>query len=250
MSTTLESWPRTYFEPNGGDPSLFYVVYGDIDTNAPLSASKYRSQGIPDGMEVMLYGPNTHPEVVDGFREDYLLNYLRDSHPELEKVILSQKNCLVLKGQINDPENLDYLRDTEGLITYFLDNGGVGILDGQMIKWWSPDEWRNGPFKSTLAVPRHHVVILVSEEENGSKWFHTRGMRKFGRPDISFSNISPELEEGAIDLCNRFIEMMAFGALVPEEQEINMQSLPTGLKCFHRGSMDDPDFNNVHISIE
>jgi len=43
--------------------------------------------------------------------------------------------------------------------------------------------------------------------------------------------------------------MQAFGAVVPEGQPIEMSSLPDGWRCFHRGSLDDPDFNNRHIEI-
>ena len=53
-----------------------------------------------------------------------------------------------------------------------------------------------------------------------------------------------------IELCNMLIDFQAFGGVIAEGQEIRRQSLPEGLKCFHRGNMDDPDFNNVHVSIE
>jgi hypothetical protein len=53
----------------------------------------------------------------------------------------------------------------------------------------------------------------------------------------------------AIDLCNRFIQLQAQGALIAEGQEIRMDSLPAGLMCHHGGSVEDPDFNNVHVEI-
>ncbi len=44
-------------------------------------------------------------------------------------------------------------------------------------------------------MPRQHVVILTSEECSGDgrplTWFHTRGMRKFGRPDLSSTTSRP-----------------------------------------------------------
>ncbi len=84
------------------------------------------------------------------------------------------------------------------------------------MKWWSPAEWRERAFEPAGPVPRHHAVILVSEEpEQGGKWYHTRGMRKFGRPDVSVHGVTPELEAGVEDLLNRFIELLAFGGVVP-----------------------------------
>jgi len=54
-------------------------------------------------------------------------------------------------------------------------------------------------------------VILTSEEpDRPGLWYHTRGLRMFGRPDLSVRGVSPELEPAAQDLFNRFIEMQAF----------------------------------------
>ena len=51
-TTELASWDREYYARGGGDALLFYVVYGRVDVAAPLSRSKYRSEGIPDGLSV------------------------------------------------------------------------------------------------------------------------------------------------------------------------------------------------------
>jgi hypothetical protein len=119
-----------------------------------------------------------------------------------------------------------------------------------MFKWWSAHEWREHAFEPAGAVPRHHVVILVSDEpDERSRWYHTRGMLKFGRPDLSVHGVVPELEPAVKDLCERFIEMQAFGAVIPEGQEVRMNGLPPGWRCRHGGDLDDPEFNNRHVEI-
>jgi hypothetical protein len=250
MSSTPSSWPRKYFEAGGGDPYLFYVVYGDIDPNATLSGSKYRCQGIPDGLKVQAYGPNVNPEVCTKFRDGLLWEELKNGNPDFASVIQSQSTCIILSGTFRDPSTLDYLRDTVGLITHFLDNGGVAVFDPQTFKWWSPCEWRSEIFDPASPVPLRHAIVLISEDENGLEWIHTRGLRKFGRPDISFPRVEAEFRNGAIELCNRFIEFQAYGGVIAEGQAIKMKSLPTGLRCFHHGGLDDPSFNNFHVTIE
>ena len=74
-------------------------------------------------------------------------------------------------------------------------------------------------------------------------------MIKFGRPDISVHNVPSDLNPGVEDLCSRFIEMMAFGAVVDDGQPIKMASLPGGWFCRHAGDLDDPEFNNLHIEV-
>jgi len=167
----------------------------------------------------------------------------------LVTVVRAQKQCIVLQGEIKDPSTLNYFRDIIDLVTCLLDQGGVAVLDVQIFKWWSPNEWHKQIFGHGQAYPRNHVVIQVTPEEGGKEWFHTRGMRKFGRPDISVRHVPPLYRNAVVDLCNRFIEMQAFGAIVPEGQDIRMASLPPGMKAYHWGRLDDLAFNNVHIEI-
>jgi hypothetical protein len=75
MEPPLVEWPRRHYLPGGKDPFLFYAVYGRIDTTKALSRAKYRSNGIPDGIDVMVYGP-TAPTQVAGFRDGYLWDQL------------------------------------------------------------------------------------------------------------------------------------------------------------------------------
>ncbi|MBI3985879.1 MAG: hypothetical protein HY343_03090 [Lentisphaerae bacterium] len=246
---SLASWDRRYFTPGGGDAFLYYVVFGRVDTAARLSRSKYRSGGIPAGLNVMTYGPTVHPEVVVSFQEGYLWEELRTANNDLATCISSQDSCIVLRGSIQDPPTLNYHRDTIGLITHFLDVGGVAVYDPLMFQWWSPDLWRERIFSPATPVPRHHTVILVSKDTDSTEWLHTRGLRKYGRPDISIPGVSAALKEPMIDLCDRFIELQAFGGIIPEGQEIRMKSLPEGTRCHHGGTVDDPDFNNVHVEI-
>lgn len=250
MTSELETWVRKHYVAGGGDPLLFYVVYGVIDASAALSRSRYRSNGVPDGIEVMSYGPSSHPFVPGSFRAGYLWDEFVANDPELAATVGRCEHCIILRGTPSDSTTLDYLRDTVGLITYMIDHGGCAVYDPIMFRWWHPSEWKRQLFEPDAAVPCHHTVILVSEEKDpSSKWFHTRGMRKFGRPDISVRNVSTEFEDGVIDLCNRLIEHQAFGQVVEDGQQIRMTSLPSGGVIRHGGDLDDPDFNNVHLDV-
>jgi hypothetical protein len=147
--------------------------------------------------------------------------------------------------------DLNYLRDAVGLLTFLLNHGGIAVFDPWMFHWWEPEEWKERVFLPGGAVPRHHVIILTSPEpaDPSLTWFHTRGMRKFGRPDLSLHRVPQQYSEAVIDLCNRFIELQAFGGVIEEGQEVRMRTLPGGMTCHHVGDLDDPEFNNVHVEI-
>jgi hypothetical protein len=228
---------------------LFYVVYGPVPQDVSISRSEYRFDGVPEGIEISSYGPTSDPETLNMFRSDYLWDDFQRANSTVANDVANQSECLVIRGTILDPPDLNYLRNVVGFIAWCLDRGAVAIFDPQMFKWWTPAEWREWLFEPTAAVPTHHLMILTSEDENGTEWFHTRGMRKFGRPDLSIHRVDADLRAGIIDLFNRFIEFQAFGGIIAEGQEIKMRSLPPGMICTHQGDLDDPDFNNVHIEI-
>lgn len=248
MATELKTWEREYYAANGGEPFLFYVIYGDIDASQPLSRSKYRTNGAPDGIDMMSYESNQDDNVPARFREGYLWDEFAEQEPALAEEVAACDHCLILRGSPDDDATLNYLRDTVGLTSYLLDQGGVAVYDPLMFRWWSPEEWREQIFEPAAPVPTKHTVILISQENDPSlKWFHTRGMRKFGRPDVSVHNVSPYWDDGVTDLCNRLINAQALGHVVAESEEIRMKSLPAGGVFRHKGDLDDPDFNNVHI---
>ena len=250
MDALNPNWDRPHFSPGGGNPFLFYVAFGSIDTGAEMSLTKYRSAGIPEGIELMRYSRASNSDFIQMFLDGYVWNEFKTRKPDLAAIVEAQPECIVLSGTVSDPPMLNYLRDSIGLLTFFLDNGGKAIYDPQKLEWYSSQSWREKVFGPTGPAPRQHVVILLSEEDDGETfWIHTRGMRKFGRPDISVRHVQRTMQPAVIDLCNRLIEFQALGAVIAEGQQIRMASLPSGGVAHHGGDLDDPDFNNFHIEI-
>ena len=251
MAEQLAAWPRMSYQGPGGKPFLFYIIFGAFSQSPALSGQEYRSNGIFPGLQLWHYDRGEHPDVLEGFRQGYLWDELERHQPDFAQAILAADECLILRGELEDQADLNYLRDTVGLLTFLLDHGGVTVYDPQMFHWWEPGQWKDRIFRPGGAVPRHHVVILTSEEPEDASltWFHTRGLRKFGRPDLSGHRVPPHDREAVIDLFERFIEFQAFGGIIAEGQEVRMKTLPSGMTCHHAGDLDDPNFNNVHVEI-
>jgi hypothetical protein len=249
VSAALADWPRKYYQATTSGPMLFFVVFGKFGAIGPVSMSKYRCAGLPEAIDVMKYGGDVHPETMEGFRQGLMWDLAKAEIGELQSTIAQAPECLIVRGELPDQPNLNYLRDVTGFVTYLLDHGGCAVHDLQRLKYWSPAEWRTEVFDPSHDVPLRQTIILVSEEADGTKWFHTRGLRKYGRPDLSVHRVVAGFEDAVHDLLNRFIVLQAEGGIIAEGQEITMKSLPQGLCCHPGGSLDDPDFNNVHIDI-
>jgi hypothetical protein len=246
----LPPWPRPHFEAGGGDAHLFYKLHGDFSKPPTISRSKYRTAGIPEGIEALQLDRDRDAV---GFRfgfEEPFVERMAAEHPSVLAAAAATPGAMVLRGTIRDPENLDYFRDIVGVITAFLDGGATAVFDPYRLDWWTPEEWHQNVFELEAPAPLVHVAILLSEDSEPDRyWMHTRGMIKFGRPDLSMRGLTEDLLPGAEEVFQRFIAGQASGARIPEGKPIASDLVSGDWACHHGGSMDDPDFNNVHVEI-
>jgi hypothetical protein len=250
MPNELQSWPRPHFTPGGGDALLFYAVFGNFNLKTPLSRSKYRTSGMPDWLELMQYDREKHADVIAGYQSGKMWEMRTRDVPLLAAESEKAPQCVALRAEVRDPPTLDYFRDTIGIVTWLLDAGGIAVHDPQMLWLWSADEWREEAFDPNEPLPDRHTVILASPEDDGTTWYHTRGMRKYGRPDLSVHRVGERYADGVAEMLERFVEMQALGGVIPDGEEVRLKPFPPGGVCRHRGNLDDPDFNNVHVAVE
>ncbi len=256
------AWQRPYHEPSGerGDALLFYVLFGDFAAtleNFDLDRERWRTSGLPPGGALDIYPNDGDPNgAFSAFLAGHLGILLDKEQPKVAPAVRAAPSCIRLLATLPDAADLIYLRDTLGLVTALLDSGrGVAVLDALALRWLTPEEWRSELWEPDAPQSTHHTTILVDEEEPEQRgeprsvWVHTRGLRKFGRPDISVRRVTQERFDLVVALCNRFIELQARGGLILDGQPLRIPDVPQDWRCRHAGDYDDPDFNNVHIAI-
>ena len=245
--TKLSSWPRERFVAGNGDATLYYRVYGNLDLSRPLSQIQYRCAGVPQGLELRRID-RTSPAFEEVLGEP-MSKVLRQTFAQLDEEHEASQNAVLMLGTFQDPPTLDYFRDTIGLITWMLDSGGRFVYDPQQLRCWSAEAWRKQVFDLARPAPLLHCVVLVSEDDDGTRWYHTRGLRQYGRPDVSIRHVPEQFWAGAEEVCKRFIEYLAQGAVAEDGCEVRVRGFP---RCAvrHAGGLEDPDFNNRHIEID
>ncbi|MEZ0229946.1 MAG: hypothetical protein ACAI25_15085 [Planctomycetota bacterium] len=245
----MSDWGRPHFVPGGGDATVFYVAFGPRLKKLELSTATYRTRGVPPGVEVANHDREGHPEIFRDLLGNPFAHFLEEQLPSLAAHVQEAPSATVVRGTVKDPPSLEYLRDTIGIVTAVLDQS-IALLDPLALRWWAAPAWREEVFEPDEPSPQSHVAILKSEETaTGTTWIHTRGMRKFGRPDLSIRGVAPVYEPAIHDLCDRFIDLQALGGMITEGAAVRMKELPEGMTCHHAGSLDDPDFNNVHVQV-
>ncbi|QWT19233.1 hypothetical protein KPL74_15965 [Bacillus sp. NP157] len=249
-TTPAAEWPRPYWQPSDEQGVLLFFVFGSFPTDVAIPAAKYGSPGLPDGVEMQ-----SMQNAVLARWEGYPLTgalgeLLQEDNPEAFKAAKDAPHVMVIRGRFPDREKLDYLRDTLAVVAGLTDVGGKVVVDPQILTLFDAASWRDHYLVAGGAPPRHHVLILCSPEETkGRSWIRTRGMRKFGRPDVSITNVPDREIDRMGALAEQFVELGALGSHFVDGQVIDVDGLTNGLAVSLAGDESDPRFNNSHAAM-
>lgn len=245
------AWPRPQWRDSGEDAFLLWFVFGDFAPAFEIDAPRYRTRGTPAGITVARY-PNRELAKWNGYPLAGMLGGVlyADNAPLFERAQRAGE-CLMLRGSVADPADLDGLRDLVGTITALTDLGGVAVVDPQTLSMFDAPTWRARFFEADAFDARDHVLILCHDDERhpGRQHVHTRGLRKFARPDLSLRNVPAERVDAAGALASQFVEFQARGGRVPDGHLVEIEGLPYGMTVRVAGAVDNPAFNNRHLAL-
>jgi hypothetical protein len=244
----MENWNRTLYMENEQKPRVFFIVFG-FENELSVSRSKHRVSQIADDIDIRKIERQVDSEYIEGFINGSLGDLLIEKEADFVEKIKSANSIMVISGKIIDDTNLNYLRNCIGIVESMLENGAVGVLDIFTLRWMNIKEWQQEYFNDLELNPKRHVIILYSHEENGI-WIHSRGMIKFGRPDISILDVPKDKFEDAQKVVNRFIEYEAMGGVYDLGKEVKMENIPSGIYFSLNDNFDNLDFNNVFIETK
>jgi hypothetical protein len=249
-ASQTSAWPRPYWQPSSEEVLLQFYVFGKFEQELVIPAMRYESPGLPAGVDIQRF-QNLALRQWEGYPlKGALGEILRDESPETFEQARTAPDVLVVRGKISDRNTLDYLRDTLGVLAALLDIGGSAILDPQILSLFSAEDWRRRYLVQGGATPRNHLLVLRNTEETaGRSWIHTRGMRKFGRPDISLRNVPDREIDHAGALCEHLIDLQSLGTHFVAGQQMEVDGLSEDLVAQPGGSLDDPQFNNTYVAF-
>lgn len=245
--TDAAPWTRPYFWRSEARATLLYFVFGAFPRELRLDSGRHGSAGLPAGVTMHRFDKNTLAHWEGHPLRGALGDLLRTDDPETFRTARAASECIMLRGELDDPESLDYLRDTIGVVGALLDVGGSVVVDPQILALFPPDSWRER-YADGGAAPRDHVLILCNDEKDGA-WVRTRGMRKFARPDISIRGVPQGEVEHAGALAMRLVELEAQGMRFVDGTALEAKGVPQGLIAHLGGSLEDPRFNNRHVEF-
>lgn len=244
-------WSRPHWTRDEAKAMLLYFVFGRFAAELQLDLSAHGSRGLPQAVEMrripkaMLAHWDGHP------LRGALGDLLRKGNPDAFEAARKAPECLMLRGELPDADSLAYLGDTLGVVAALLDAGGVAVVDPQILEMFTAAEWRARYAGDAVAAPRNHVAILCNDDQAGDveQWIHTRGLRKFARPDISIRRVPQTEAQRAGAIAAQLVELQARGMRFGDGSVIDAEGAPGGLRVTRGGSLDDPEFNNTHLQL-
>jgi hypothetical protein len=180
----------------------------------------------------------------------------RDGAP----AVYDAKHVTAVRGVFEDPDSLAYLRNTIGVVSAVAEaSNAVAILDAHALAWWGPEDWRRQFVETSEFRIEEQVSIAVTDDPRFRPgiWTHTRGLRKFGRPELQVKHLpgaydaaNPAIRNSGT-LINGLAHYMAGGAVIEDRQTMRLESIDSTIVFFE--SPDDSEtarhFNNAVLEI-
>lgn len=251
MTATEDDWSRPQWSRDAAKALLLYFVFGEFAERPRLDLSAHGSRGLPGGVEMLRIPQDRLAQWQGHPLRGALGGILREGDPAAFEAAQGAPECLMLRGELADSGSLEYLRDTLGVVSALLDAGARAVVDPQILEIFPPGTWRARYAGAERSVPRKHVAILCDGPagRGATQWIHTRGMRKFARPDISIRRVPPAEVQPAGALVARLVDLQARGLRFGDGSIIDVEGLRDGLTVTRAGSLEDPAFNNVHLEL-
>ena len=238
-----------YYEDLNYRPLIFYVVFGVNGEELSVSRERHHVDTFPDGLDLISYNRSEHSEYMTELIGGALGKILDESNHSLYETIQNAEQWVVIQGEVKKDADLNYMRNVIGFVQALIETGAVGVLDLLTFKLFTSEEWTSNIFSKEFN-PYDHVTILASAMEDGAIWLHTRGMRKFGRPDISIEGVGENEVEHAAQVINQMIYYGALGVFFSRPTKLHTHSgLTYVVNPNFVDDLDNPDFNNSYYQI-
>jgi len=251
----LNTWSRSRYQALPLQQLHYFVIFGDIDESLPpLDSDRYRSIGVPEGVEMEFASRMESAELWEQFQKGPAWESLQSSSSSLGEAISQSPTCVVVRGQIADGDSLEPLANIVGVITALLDTGGHAVYDVLTATWFDSLTWRLSVFEPGLRGLSKLVVVHQEATKDNGYWLYTSGMRRFARPDVSFRHVQPSLVPACQKIVEYLVDGMLDGAVVPNGKILSFKASSEerdelNVRCDLAGGLDDQHFYNFYLEI-
>jgi hypothetical protein len=266
MSDLLD-WPRLQFdalaESADHEAEVFYLIVGPAPQQ-PLAVSRRRHHldRLEPALDISVHRRTEDPAWFDAWFHGPLGSAIGGLFSNPDEVRGAQ-TLTIVRGKFPDSADLNYLRNTVGVVSAIADTPGtLAIFDALATTWWRLSEWREAFVDRSEFRIADHVFIAVTQDERHAPgiWTHTRGMIKFARPELQIKHIggdyatsNPAIRASG-NVLNGIASYLAQGAVLRDGQTMYLPETDATItfvesedaatrKHFNNSAMEICDFN-------
>jgi hypothetical protein len=263
----IADWPRPDFvEPTSARAEVLFLIVGaSPGEGMRVSRERHRVDRLEPALVISRHQRSDDPAWFDGWFAQPLGDRIDETFGAQAARVRAASQLTVVRGQFEDSPSLNYLRNTIGIVSAILESAdgaeAPAVFDAMAVRWWPRRQWierfvdRGGEFDV-----HDHVQLTVTDDErhHPGLWIHTRGMRKFARPELQIKHVPGDFDHSNRALhaggkiINGIAAYLAGGAVLEGGQTMQLASLGDATITFI-ATPDDSDtarhFNNAALEI-
>jgi hypothetical protein len=246
VTVPVAAWQRPAFRATGRRAMVMLLAFAD--DNASGAAPELRLAGsVPktaptDALEIRLLRYADSSGWIDGWRTGAFRNIASQQMGDLASLDAASC-CYSIRIEVDDPTDLAYLQLAWAVAASLARAGSCAVLDVYAATW------RSGAAVASLSPDRPFTVqreVSVIHETEPTAQFgypvHTRGMIKFGRPDL-IAGVSADRIEETGRILNHLARMLAEGDMLVPGQRLRFDGRRTVLVTPYTPDATTPEVN-------
>ena len=185
-------WPRPHFESSGAIIRFDLYCFSEqpitLDADSPAADPWCPYSKIPESIDLGVYA-----------RRDAAVLFEKilgtTSQPPLGRATLQMSGFEALRDRwahaycvevsLTDPADLGHLQCAWAMARWLVRHGAAGPYDDAARRWHLSNPISSWPTPLPFSIDREIQVVFETDHDPGrGHAMHTRGMRKFGRPDL------------------------------------------------------------------
>jgi hypothetical protein len=223
----VEPWQRPAHRPAGREAAVLLVAFtpGEVLTELNLAAVTPANAPV-DALAVRLHRHEDNPEWMDAFRTGPLRDLAARELPDL-RPIDEATCCYSIQVRVPDPVDLTHLQLAWAVAARVSRAGAVAVFDAFAHDWSLPEQIAALDPHRPFDILREISVIAESEPTPGfGHPVHTRGMVKFGRPDLIMGVPEDRIGDAA-SILNQLATMLAEGHVLAAGHQLRINDEET-----------------------
>ncbi len=243
----IPSWQRSAFQP-GGRPNVFQLFCfssGPLSTDVPMLAVRF---GLPSPtamnfVEVRELTRDMDPGWFDGFRSGSLRKLALAALGDVSALDAATQLTAVLINR-PDGDELEHLQAGWVTAQWLIARGVTVILDAQTNRFWKASEVADWPAVRPFALSSDVNVVVEAEPISIRATIHTRGMQKFGRPDLVVRDVPGQSWDAVAGLVRGLAAQLADGVVLRAGDVVTLGENTVKLSAFRPTAATELHLNN------